>query len=186
MTLLGAGLLEHGAARHDDVAAAAIHLENLERLRHAHQGRHVAHWPDVDLRARQERHGAVEVDREAALDLVEDDAFDLFLLLERLFELDPALLAARLVARDHGLAERVLDALQVDLDLFADAGRRLATVAGEFLERHAAFGLETEVDHGDILLDGDDDPLDDRPLESLVLAVALLEQSGEIIARRRA
>ena len=35
--LLGAALLEHGAARHDDVAAAAIHLEDLERLRHAHQ-----------------------------------------------------------------------------------------------------------------------------------------------------
>ena len=31
--LLGAALLEHGAARHDDVAAAAIHLEDLEGLR---------------------------------------------------------------------------------------------------------------------------------------------------------
>ena len=30
--LLGAALLENGAARHDDVAAAAIHLEDLERL----------------------------------------------------------------------------------------------------------------------------------------------------------
>ena len=35
--LLGAALLEHRAARHDDVAAAAVHLEDLERLRHAHQ-----------------------------------------------------------------------------------------------------------------------------------------------------
>src|SRR5438132_5746431 len=32
-TLLGAALLEHGAARDDDVAARAIHLEDLERLR---------------------------------------------------------------------------------------------------------------------------------------------------------
>ena len=31
--LLGPALLEHGAARHDDVAAAAVHLEDLERLR---------------------------------------------------------------------------------------------------------------------------------------------------------
>ncbi|MFX4223801.1 MAG: hypothetical protein ACMVO3_24235 [Thalassobaculum sp.] len=33
----GTALLENGAARHDDVAAAAIHLEDLERLRGAHQ-----------------------------------------------------------------------------------------------------------------------------------------------------
>ena len=33
LALLGAGLFQHGAARHDDVAAAAIHLEDLERLR---------------------------------------------------------------------------------------------------------------------------------------------------------
>ena len=77
LALLGAGLLEHGAAGDDDVAAAAIHLEDLERLRHVHQRRHVADRPDVDLAARQERHGAVEIDREAALDLVEDDAGDL-------------------------------------------------------------------------------------------------------------
>ena len=33
--LLGAAFLEHGAARHDDVAARAVHLEDLERLRRA-------------------------------------------------------------------------------------------------------------------------------------------------------
>src|SRR3546814_12081208 len=36
-TLLGAGFLEHGAARHADVAAAAVHLQPLDRLRHAPQ-----------------------------------------------------------------------------------------------------------------------------------------------------
>ena len=85
-----------------------------------HQRRDVADRPDVDLRARQERHRAVEIDREAALDLVEDDARDLLVALERLLELAPALLAARLVARQHRLAERVLDALEIDLDGVAD------------------------------------------------------------------
>ena len=33
VALLGAALLEHRAARHDDVAAAAIHLQDLEGLR---------------------------------------------------------------------------------------------------------------------------------------------------------
>jgi hypothetical protein len=124
------GSLRDGAARHDDVAAAAIHLEDLERLRHVHQRADVADRADVDLRARQEGHGAVEIDGEAALDLVEDDAFDA-LAGELLLELDPALFAAGLVARQDGFAERVLDALEIDLDLVADlevpslAGRRI-------------------------------------------------------------
>ena len=129
LALLGAGLFQHGAARDDDVAAAAIHLQDLERLRHVHQRRHVADRPDVDLRARQERHGAVEIDGEAALDLVEDDARDLLVVLERLLELAPALLAARLVAREHGLAERVLDPLEIDLDGVADLELVLAARA---------------------------------------------------------
>src|SRR5215470_8431813 len=89
LALLGAGLFQHRAARHHDVAAPAIHLEDLERLRHVHQRGDVADRADVDLAARQERHGAVEVDREAALDLVEDDALDLLVVLEGPFELAP-------------------------------------------------------------------------------------------------
>ena len=185
VALLGAALFQNRAARDHDVAAPAIHLQNLERLRHVHQRRDVAHGADVDLGARQEGHGAVEVDGEAALDLIEDDAFDLLLLLERLFELDPALLAARLVARDHGLAERVLDALQIDLDLVADARRRLAPVVGEFLERDAAFGLQTDVDQRHVLFDRDDATLDDRTFERLVGAIGLVEQCSEIVTRGR-
>ena len=120
LALLGAGLFQHGAARDDDIAAPAIHLEDLERLRIVHQRRDVADRPDIDLRARQEGHGAVEIDGEAALDLVEDDALHLFVVLERLFELAPAFLAARLVARQHRFAERILDALEIDLDGVAD------------------------------------------------------------------
>src|SRR6202040_3359527 len=120
LALLGAGLFQHGTARHHDVAAAAIHFQDLERLRIVHQRADVADRADVDLRTRQEGHGAVEIDGEAALDLVEDDAVDLFVVLERLFELAPALLAARLVARQHGLAEGVFDAFEIDLDSIAD------------------------------------------------------------------
>ena len=76
VALLGAGVFEHGAAGDDDVAAAAVHLEDLERLVRADQRRDVAHRADIDLASRQERHGAVEIDREAALDPAEDDAGD--------------------------------------------------------------------------------------------------------------
>src|SRR3546814_6745007 len=53
-SLLGAGFLEHRAARDDDVAALAVHLQDLERLRHVHQRGHVAHRADIDLAAGQE------------------------------------------------------------------------------------------------------------------------------------
>src|SRR3954454_24136205 len=117
LALLGAGLFENRAAGHDDVAAAAVHLEDLERLRVVHQRRDVANRTNVDLRARQEGYGPVEVDGETALDLVEDDAVDLFVVLEGLLQLAPALLATRLVARQHGFAEGILNAIEEHLDL---------------------------------------------------------------------
>ncbi len=185
VALLGPALLEHGAAGDDDIAAAAIHLEDLERLRHMHQRRDIADGADVDLAARQEGHGAVEIDGEAALDLIEDDAFDLFLLLESFFEPHPALFAPRLVARDHGLAERVLYPLEIDFDFIADLRRAFAARSLKFLEGDAAFGLQTDVDDGNIFFDGDDDALDNRALESFVLAIALIEKRRKILARRR-
>src|SRR6202163_1818150 len=110
LALFGAGLFQNRAARHHDVAAAAIHFEDLERLGIVHQRRDVADRTDVDLRTRQKGYCTVEVDGEAALDLVEDDAVHLLVIVEGLLELAPAFLAARLVARQHGFAERILDA----------------------------------------------------------------------------
>ena len=89
---------------------------------------------------------------------------DLLVALEGLLELAPALLAPRLVAREHRFAERVLDALQVDLDGVADLDFALPARAGEFAERHAPLGLQPDVDDGEVLLDADDGPLDDRTL----------------------
>ena len=102
--LLGAGLFEDRAARHDDIAAAAVHLEHLERLRQVHQRADVAHRADVDLAAGQEGDGAAEIDGEAALDAAEDHAFDAVAGLEFLFELVPRGFAARAVARQHRFA----------------------------------------------------------------------------------
>ena len=161
---LGAALFQNGAARDHDIAAAAIHLQDLEQLGLVHQRADIAHRAHIDLAAGQERHGAVEIDGEAALDAAEDHAGDAGLVVEGLFQLDPAFLAARLVARQHGFAQRVLDALQIDFDVVADLDVGGHARHGEFFERHAAFGLETDIDHGEIILDGDDLALDDRRL----------------------
>ena len=180
--LLGAALFENGAARHDDVAAAAIHLEDLEGLRVVHQRRDVADRADVDLAARQEGHGAVEIDGEAALDLVEDDAFDALALVELLFEPDPALFAAGLVARKHRFAKRVLDALDIDLDRIADLEGGVLALDAEFLQRHAAFDLQADVDDGHVFFDGRDDALDDLAFTRMSVREGLFEKRRKIVA----
>src|SRR5258708_4033422 len=184
LALLGAGLFQNRAARHHDIAAAAVHLEDLERLRVVHQGRDVADRADVDLRARQEGNGAVEVDGEAALDLVEDDPVDLFVVLERLFELAPAFLAARLVARQHGFAERILDAVEEHLDLVTDLDIAFAARSCEFAQRHPAFGLQADVDDGHVLFNRDDLALDDRAFLQVAAGKGFIEHRGEIVAGR--
>ena len=184
LALLGAGLFQHGAARHHDVAAAAIHLEDLERLRIVHQRRDVADRPDIDLRARQEGHRAVEIDGEAALDLIEDDAVHLLVVVEGLLELAPAFLAARLVARQHGLAERIFDAVEKHLDLVADLEFAFAAGPCEFAQRHAAFGLQADVDDGHVLLDRNNGALDDGAFLQVAAGKGLVEHGGKIVAGR--
>ena len=122
----------------------------LERLPVVHQRRDIADRPDIDLRARQEGHGAVEIDSEAALDLIEDDALHLLVILERLLELAPTFFAARLVARQHGFTERILDPLEINFDRIADLDLGLPAGPGEFAQRHAAFGLQPDIDHSKI------------------------------------
>src|SRR6476469_8206431 len=158
LALLGAGLFQNGAARHHDVAAAAIHLEDLEWLRVVHEWRDVADRADIDLRTRQEGHRTIEVDGKAALDLVEDDAVDLFVVLERLFELAPAFLAARLVARQHGFAERILDAVEENLDGVADLDFVAPARPCKLTQRNAALGLQPDIDDRKVLLDADHGP----------------------------
>jgi hypothetical protein len=119
-TLLGASLLEHGATRHHDVAAAAIHLEDLERLALVHQRADVANRTNIDLAARKERHGAVEVNREAALDPAEDRALDALAFPELILELVPRGLAAGAVSAQHCFALGVLDPVDEHLDLVPD------------------------------------------------------------------
>lgn len=56
--------------------------------------------------------------------------------------------------------------------------------AGEFLERDATFGLQTDVDDRHVLLNGNDLALDDGTFEGLVTGERFLEQGGEILATR--
>src|SRR6185437_4295341 len=183
--LLGAALFEHGAARDHDIAAAAVHLEDLEGLRLVHQRADVAHRADVDLAARKEGDRAVEIDGEAALDAAEDHAGDAGLFVEGALELDPAFLAASLVTRQDGFAQRVLDALEIDLDLVAELHADRHAGHREFLEAHASLGLQTDVDDGEIVLDPDDGAGDDGALLGRLGQEAGFEHGREVVAAGR-
>ena len=147
-----------------------------------HERTDVPHRPHVDLAAGQKGDGAVEVDREAALHLVEDDAFDLLLGVEFLFEAGPAFLAARLITRQHRLTQRILDALQIDLDRVADLEFRRLARQSELANGHAALHLEADIDHGQIFLDGCDLALYDAAFESVVLGQRLAQQGRKVLA----
>ena len=181
-TLFSARFFENGTARNDDIAAALVHLEDLEGLRHIHQRRDVADRTDIDLRTRQEGHGAFEINGEATLDLVEDGAFNALIGVVLLFELDPALFAASLFAAQNGFAERVFDALDVNFDFVADLQRAVLGLRAEFLQSDAAFDLEADVNDSDVLLDGRNNTLGDVAFGKILGRKGFLQQRGKIVA----
>ena len=104
--------------------------------------------------------------------------------LERLFEVGPGLLAAGLLARQHDGAVAVLVALDVELDDVAGLDLGLGAGGAEFLERDAAFALQADVDDGVFVGEPHDPAGDDGAVEAAVAAEGLVEQGGEIFARR--
>ena len=61
----------------------------------------------------------------------------------------------------------------------------VAAGSGEFAQRHAAFGLQSDVDDGDVLFDPDDGPFDDGPFLQLTIAERFIDHASEVFARRR-
>ena len=61
----------------------------------------------------------------------------------------------------------------------------VAARPGEFAQRHAAFGLQPDVDDGDVLLDADDRAFDDGTFLQMAVAERFIDHAGEIFARRR-
>src|SRR5205085_3201352 len=173
------------AARNDDIAPAAVHLQALEALWQIDQRLDVTDRTDVDLAAGQEGHGAAEIDGEAALHAAEDHAFDAVAGFEFLLELVPCSFAASAIARQHRFAGAVLDAIHIDFDLIADLELGLLTGSCELAERNAAFGFQTNVDHGHVVLDAGDGALHHLAFEGFILAAeAFVQELREIVTGR--
>jgi hypothetical protein len=179
----GPGFLQHRAARNDDIAALAIHLEDLEGLGGAHEGRDVAHGADIDLAARQEGHGAREIDGEAAFDAAEDMAGHALVVLVCLFQHGPGFLPACLLATQHRFAFAAFDAVDEDIDDIADLDFRVAVGAQELLHRDATLGLEADIDEHLFVLvvDAQDRTFHHGAFEGLRIGEGFFEKGGEIV-----
>ena len=118
---LGTCLFENCAAGHDDVAAIAVHLQDLEWLRRTHQWGDVANWPDVDLAAWQEGHSAREIDGKATFDSAKDNALDLLAVVKSAFQDLPRFFTASFITGEHSLTVLVLKPFDVNVNRITNA-----------------------------------------------------------------
>ena len=97
--------LEHRAARHDDIIALAIQLDNLEFKDLAFIRGGVLDRTDINEGTGQKGTDAVDHDGEAALDLAGHQSLHLRGFFERLLEIQPGREAFGLVARQTRFTE---------------------------------------------------------------------------------
>jgi hypothetical protein len=159
-------------------------VQDLERLRHVHQRGDVTHRADVHLGAGQERNGATQVNGEATLHAAKDHAINSLIVFERLLQAHPRFFAASLVARQHGFAHGVLNAVEENFHFVADAQFLFFTGGAELAQWHAAFGLQANIDDGQVVLDGNDLALYDTAFGIGFFVEARIEHGREIVAGR--
>jgi len=126
-----------------------------------------------------------QVDGEATLHAADDRAHDGFVAGIDAFQTGPGFFALGLFAADDRFAHGVFEAFQEDFDGVAGLHGGLAVlVDAEFLQLDAAFGLQTDVDDGEVLFDPDDLALDDGAFREVAAAHGVVEERFEIVARR--
>ncbi len=157
LALLLAVLLEHHAARKDDVVAIAVHLDDtrLEAITEEHV--EVLHAAKVDERRRQEAAEA-DVDDETALDDLDDLALDVLATLELLLDVVPRTLVRGTLLGEDEPAVLVLLLENERLDLVAELHdvRRIGVLAdGELARRDDALGLVADIEQDLVPLDLD-------------------------------
>ena len=143
--LFGAGFFQNGAAGDNDIAPRAIHFQDLEGLRIAHQRHHITHRADIHLRARQEGNRPAKIHGEATLHTAEDHAIHANAGLVGFFESRPGFLAPRLLARQHDGTIAIFITLDEKLINIAGLHFGLLARGGKFLERDAAFAFQADI-----------------------------------------
>ena len=159
-------LLEHRAAREDDVVAAAVQLDDFALERLTHELVEVVDAADVDQRGGQEA-AHPEVEDEAALDDLDDAAFDRFARIGGDLDAAPGFLeAGALLGEDQAALGVLLGEdqgvdLLAQLDLFAGVDR---LADRKLVGGNDPLGLVADVDQNLVFVDPDDLALDDVAL----------------------
>jgi hypothetical protein len=138
----------------------------------APQGLEILHRLDVHQRARQKGADA-DVDRQAALDSIDDPAVDDLAGFVALLDLRPDLHPLRFLLRENDMAFGVLGPLQQNLDVVAYLDRDIAVVVHELVDRDQSFGLVADVDNHMVGADADDMTGDNLPLREMPHALVI-------------
>ena len=167
--------LEDHPARHDDVAAALVELDDHELVGLADQVLDVGDPSQRDLRAREEGVDAHDVDGHTALDLAGQEPLDRPVVLVRVLDELPDAQEVRLLLRQDNHPVFVLKALEEDFHLLArlDLARVL-----EFVERDGTLTLEAELEDDGGLGDSQHSGLDDLSFANIAARGPMLVEHG--------
>ena len=139
-------LLQEGPAGKHDIAAAGVHLDDLQVQALADHLVEVMDGLDVDLRARAGTPHSADIDGQAALDRREHPSFDRRPGLIGAVQIVPDLQFFRLFPREHQIAVRVFRGLEQDLEFIAGL-EGLQFLFRELLHGNDAVRLVSEVQH---------------------------------------
>ena len=182
LLLLGVLFFEEDLAREHDVAALLVDLDDAHPQLLAAQGVEVADGTHVDLRAGKERADA-DVDREAALDPLDDAADDDLPLGVGLLDVVPDLHLLGFFAREDDVAVAVFGALEQDVDDVAGLHGDLAGLVDELVDGDDAFGLVADVDDDFGRGDFQNGALDDFTFRDVAEAVIVKVQQARVFLR---
>ena len=182
LLLLGVLFFEEDLAREHDVAALLVDLDDAHPQLLAAQRVEVADGTHVDLRAGQERADA-DVDRETALDALDDAADDDLALGVGLLDLVPDLHLLGFFAREDDVAFAVFGALEQHVDDVAGLDGDLAGLVDELVDGDDAFGLVADVDDDFGRGDFQDGALDDFAFRDVAEAAIVKVEEARVFLR---
>src|SRR5882724_2486586 len=132
--------------RDDDVAALFVELDDGHVEGLALEGVEIVHRANIDLGTGKESAGAMDVDGDAALDAVNDNAGDRLFLVVSLLNVVPRVQALSLLVGEANGAVGADAAVDHDRDFVAGLELDCAGVILHFGDGDHAFGLGAEID----------------------------------------
>jgi hypothetical protein len=176
----GVLLFNYGLARQDDVRTFAIELDDFCFDYLVTEAVEIPHRPHVDLRTRQKRGDAVDINTQPALDAINHAALHIGPFTIGFLEVVPRLHAHGVRARQHREAVGGFHALDQDFDFVTGFDGELA-VFGKLGGIHNPFRLVAEIDYDAAFAESDDGAAHDFTFfESRLLLFELIEELSEV------